>query len=1087
MLRKRKFWKRFIIGLVVLPIILFGISIAVLYWKQDQLVQKVLDTFNQDFVGEIEIKGSHISPFSNFPHITVDLEGLTVWEGKHKHDISPIVQVEDAYVGFNFWSILNGEFDIDFIRVENGELDLIFHCDGSLNVQNALSSPEDIKVEDIAEEFHLHLKSIKAKNLDVHKFDERTGIDVETFLKEAEASFKTSNGHIGVEFESDLIVNVIDNGDTTVVKHKHLSMDTHLDLDEESGILTVNPSEMTLEHGDFKINGTIALKDSMNMDLNIHGVKPNFDLFIAFAPEELIPTLELYDNAGEIYFDANIKGKAASGIPAVEVDFGCDKAFLKNNSTDKEVTEMHFEGHFRNTLNPKHDLSAMEFALRNIHAVPESGFFDGNILVSNFESPDIDMDVRSDFSLDFLFKFLNLKDLSDLKGKVVLSLRFHDIIDLSNPQLSIQSFNEAYRGNLLIKDLSFKKNAFHLPIDKVNAKMVMDGHQATIEYFDVQVGKSDIHVKGSIDDLPGILHHTDSLVNCQLDIRSKLIDLAELTAKIGSIDTTKKSKPFDEQLQNLSMKLAFKSTARAFTESKYLPEGEFFVKDLYAKLKHYPHTLHDFNADIFIDESDLRVVDFSGVLDTSDFHFYGKLHDYGFWFSDSLVGDTRVDYDLVSDHMRLEDLFVYKNENHIPKDYRHEELSELKIHGIAYLHFNHQFKSADMRLTQLDAKMKVHPLKFKNFKGQIHYEDQHIQIDTLFGQIGKSSFTMDLNYYIGEDENIRKRDNHLGLHAARLDLDELMNYTPAPSDAPTNHEDVFNIYDLPFSPMTIDIDVKHLNYHKYLIHNLVTELKTTRDHHINIGKLELDAAGGHWDITGSFDGRDRNRIFLDPTIKVKNVNLDKLLLKFDNFGQDHLVSENLHGNLSGKITGHIHFHPDLVPKIDDSELHMDIEVLKGRLANYAPLLAMSEYFGDKNLNSVAFDSLENRLDLKNGVLSIPNMTLNTSLGHMDLSGQQGIGGDYDMEYYVRVPMKMVTSIAKKKLFGRKNAKEAEEAADSAAEEDEVIFKDNTKKTRYLGLKITGNADDYKVGLGKDKRNKKKKKKRDEKKEEGENS
>ena len=72
-------------------------------------------------------------------------------------------------------------------------------------------------------------------------------------------------------------------------------------------------------------------------------------------------------------------------------------------------------------------------------------------------------------------------------------------------------------------------------------------------------------------------------------------------------------------------------------------------------------------------------------------------------------------------------------------------------------------------------------------------------------------------------------------------------------------------------------------------------------------------------------------------------------------------------------------------------------------------------------------------------------------------------------------MKMVTSVAKQKLFGKKNEKEAEDAAEAETEEDAIIYKDETKKTRYLNIKITGNADDYKFALGKDKSGKKKEK------------
>ncbi|MEM7037193.1 MAG: AsmA-like C-terminal region-containing protein [Bacteroidota bacterium] len=725
--------------------------------------------------------------------------------------------------------------------------------------------------------------------------------------------------------------------------------------------------------------------------------------------------------------------------------------------------------------------SRLGFSLKDFHAVPEAGYFDGDIIVKNFEAPEIDVELNSDFFLDFLARFLELNDLRDLSGQVLLKMKFHDIIDLANPQNAIEKLNEAYYSQLIVNNLSFKPEG--LPdIKKVNAKVTMDGHKADIDYIDIAIGKSDIHIDGSVSDLPAILHHTDDPVDCRMNISSKYIDISEFTGDPSAPDSSAARKGFDEQIANMRMKLDFKSSAKAFTESKHLPIGEFFIDDFYAKLTHYPHTFHDFHADVFVEEDDFRIIDFSGMIDKSDFHFHGKLHDYAFWFKDSLKGDTRIEYDLTSDHMRLEDLFSYKGENYVPEDYRHEELSELKIHGIADLHFRNDFHSADLRLTQWDAKMKIHPLKFRNFKGRIHYEDEHIQIDTLFGQVGRTAFTMDLNYYLGEDEAIRKRDNHLGFHASRLDMDELMNYNPGPPSAgseaaPVDHEAGFNIYDLPFTPMTFDVDIRDLNYHKYLIKNFVTKLRTERDHHIRIDRLELDAAGGHWDIVGSFDGRDRNKIFLDPTIKITNVNLDKLLFKFDNFGQDHLVSENLHGDLSGTITGHIHVHPDLVPKLDDSEIHLDVEVLNGRLENYGPIMAMAEFFGDKNLAAVRFDSLRNQIDIKGGYINIPNMTLNTTLGHMDFSGSQKMGGSMDMEYYIRVPLKMVTGIAKQKLFGKKNKKEAEDAADAASEEDEIVYKDNNKKTRYLSINIKGDMDNYKFGLGKDKRNKKKRKRR----------
>ena len=107
-------------------------------------------------------------------------------------------------------------------------------------------------------------------------------------------------------------------------------------------------------------------------------------------------------------------------------------------------------------------------------------------------------------------------------------------------------------------------------------------------------------------------------------------------------------------------------SARNLTESPNLPVGEFYIDDLYAKMKHYPHKLHDFHADVIIKENDFNVVDFTGQIDKSDFHFSGGLQNYNMWFDEKLNGDTRIDFDLTSNMLKLEDLFVYKGENVVP-------------------------------------------------------------------------------------------------------------------------------------------------------------------------------------------------------------------------------------------------------------------------------------------------------------------------------------------------------------------------------------------------------------------------------------
>ncbi len=1054
-LKRKKFWKRFFLYLFIVPVFLFSILVGIVYWQQDAIVQRLLGSMNEDFKGSIEIKDSHVSLFANFPYISIDLEGVVIYEDKTK-STKKIVDVKDIYLGFDIWTIISGKMEIKKIKISDGTLNLVQHKDGVFNIVKALETEKE--VEDPNEEFHLDLKEIELVNVDVFKYNEASDLIVESFIDYADARFKTSPDHVYASLNSKFLLNVISGKDTTVIKHKHFDVNTELDFITKEQKMTLLPSVVKLEGAEFNMKGEIDFLNEVFVDFTFSGHKPNFDLFIAMAPEELIPVLKKYDNKGRIFFDARMIGKTANGHkPFIKADFGCEDAYFNNFSVHKKLDDLNFKGYFTNGV--KRDITTMEFNIENFSAKPEAGKFSGKLNIKNFASPEIQMQIDSDFELEFLAKFLNLRDLENLRGKVHLSMNFNDIIDFEHPERSISKLNESYFTELKIERLSFNSPDLPAPIKKIDLHAVLNGHEAKINYGNFKIGKSDISINGTVSDLPALLHHTNITVVTDLVIKSKYLDLFELT---GSDSLTS----FDEQISNLSLNLKFKSSAKQMTESPNLPVGEFFIENLFAKLKHYPHTLHDFHADVFIDKEDFRVVDFKGMIDRTDFLFSGKLSHYDLWFAEHPAGDTRIDFNLVSELLQLEDIFAYQGANYVPEDYRHEEIKGLKLHGITELHFKDGLKSIDLNLDRFDGKMKVHPLKFENFNGRVHYESEHLVVENFSGKMGKSDFKTTLHYYLGDDETVRKRDNHFEITSTRLDFDELFNYEPVPTTATAvaNHDAGFNIYTLPFTNMTYDINIGHLNYHRYLLHEIAAKMRTTKNHYIHFDKLHLQAAGGTFDGKGYFNGSNPDKIYFSPDLNVKNVDLDKLLFKFENFGQDHIVSENLHGKFSGHITGKIHMHNDLVPKIDDSEIHMDINVLNGRLENFVMFDYMADYFQDKNLKKVYFDTLVNHIDLTNGVLNIPNMSINSSIGFLQISGKQDM--NLNMDYHVKIPWKMITEAASSKLFGKKSEEVDPEQIDA------IQYADAEKKIRYLNVRITGTPETYKISVGKKKKQKK---------------
>lgn len=1055
--------KKWILGLLLVPVFLFAAVSIVVYFQQDNIVQNQLSAVNQTFKGKIEVGDSHLALFQNFPYLSLKIDDVRILEDKT--DTSTVIlDVADIYVGFNILDIIAGDYDIQSIIVEDGFFDVVLHTDGTTNIQNALATGAESEASGAP--LNIHLKKIELRNLEFHQREEATQLDIATTIEYAKGGFETSNDQIASHIDTEFILDIIENGDTTYFSKKHFELHTDLTFNQATGLISFEPSGITMEHGDFELVGSIDTKNDMTLDLAVKGTKPSFDMFIAFAPTEIIPVLERYENAGKIYFNALVKGATTNGKqPFIEANFGASEAFLENTMVDKRINDMGFSGYFTNGAN--RDLTTMEFSMKDISARVEKGQFVGALSVKNFEVPDIEMELDANFDLPFWADFLNLDEIRDIKGRVEMHMKFHDIIDLDNPAKALEELNQAYYAELIVEDFSLQSSDLPAPINDLNIHLEMNGKKAEMDLFSLVLGNSDLSITGFLSDLPAIVHHTTTPVRAHLEIESDLLDFIELT-KFNAEDST----GFNEQIKNLKLAFSFDALGNAFTEYKYLPKGEFFIDDLYADLQNYPHTLHDFHADVFIKDKDLKIVDFTGNIDSTDFHFNGVIQDYSFWMQEQLNGAVHMDVTLKSDLFRLNDLFTYGGENYVPKDYRHEQVENLELHfdaGIVY--DSSQLSSVELQLDKWAGKMHLHPMHFEDFSGNFKLEDEHLMVKGFHGKLGKTIFDIDMNYFLGEDVSKRKRDDLFTLASNYIDYDELFNFQLKDPGAPTDtltekttanvaaHAEAFNIFEIPFTDMRFNVAVGHFIYHRYDLQNIKAEMRTTNNHFIYLDTLSLDAAGGNIAMNGYFNGSDPKHIYLKPKMKVTNIDLDQLLFKFENFGQDELVSDNLHGKLTADIWGNIRVYPDLIPDLDQSEIHLDAVILNGSLQDYEPMLLLSDYFGDKDITNIRFDTIQNHMDLTQGLLSIPNMTIESTLGHLEMSGTQDMNDN--INYFIRIPWSLVKEASKNKLFGAKK--------DDPSAEDEIIEVDPNEKIRYLNINMVGTIDDYDIKMRKPKR------------------
>lgn len=1059
---KRPLWKRILrlfMWVLIIPVLLIVALIGIVFVKQEALVQRGLDMANENFKGRLTIKNSKISPFHDFPNISIDLKDVRIYETKTDTS-NPVVVINHLFIDFDAKKALQGKYKVNNIEANGGKIRVVEDSTGNYNITKAFEALDTTTASVDTSVFKLSLKKIKLKNITISHRNEVSGLKISGKFKEMNASFRMGTRGMKTSVEGKFAMTVINGKDTTFVRNKNFDVNISVRYSKKYNMLVVNKSVIKLEDVPFGAEGRVFMKDKVYMDMKFNGERSDFNLLFAFLPPDLAQYMNRYKSTGLLYFDAAVKGIVAEGIqPQISADFGCKNGYFKNSNYNRKLENLAFTGYFTNGA--KRDITTFEVGLLDMYALPEEGDVQGSIVVRNFADPTVNMDVTTDFDLQYLAQFLQLEELNDLSGQVSLKVHYDELVDIAMPKTSFAKLKQGVDSELKIRNLTFKAPGYPHLIKDLNLSAEMKNKQVNLEYCTASVGGSDISVKGFISNLPEILHKTDVPVRMAVNISSKNLDVKELT----TFDSLK-MKPVDEQITGLFLNMSMRTSAKKLTDTMYkIPAGTFTIHNLNAKLKHYKHAFKDFKAQVHIDTSMITLDSLVGMIDKSDVNLSGTFRNYRMWFNKETKGTSLVTYKVLSKGIRLRNLLNYGGNNYMPEDLKREKIKELYLEGDAKITYDQGFKAAEMNITKAEGKLRIHPLKLTDVSGTIKYSDQRLRVRKLKGKLGENDFSISMAYFFGNPAEAPKI-NRFTLRSKHFNLNEIITLNERKKRKrdslivvqPEQHDSVFNVFSLPFSNMKIKLEIGEFIYNKIVIKDIKARMRLQSNHVLCIDTFDLDMADGHIDFKGCFDGSNKEKIFFKPDIAFTGVDLTKLFLKFDNFGQEYIVADNISGKFTGKLTGKIRMHADLVPIIERSRIKLESTIINGSLNNYGPMSLLADYFKDKNLKMIRFDTLINTFTLKKGVINIPNMQINSSLGFIEFSGTQALTSD--MDYHVKVPMKMVTDVGFKYLFGKKK-----EEVDST-QVDEIIVRDEKKKLKFLNLHITGNSEDFKISLKK---------------------
>ncbi len=1067
--RLRKIIFRFLILPLTILILLVFAATAVLYYQQQRLVKIAVSELNKQLPGELIVGGSNISVFQNYPYISIAVKNVRFFAGKDTTD-KTIFEAEKIYVGFNLTDILNQQYHAKVILLKNGCIDIV-KDHGRLNLMDALRFNQDTATIDTTKALDLVLKKLVLKNMDISFLDKQSLEQVHSHIDRIQSSFRSDSLQLDADLQGNILVDYLWPGDSSLLRHKHLETEIKLSYNKAKGMLALQQGKLKLEDAMFNITGTADLLHDNLVDLKFSGDKTDFRQLFAFAPENLARELKHFKYDGHLDFTGTVKGKLQNGkIPRIDISFSCKNGWLHNTDSKRKLDSLAFKGYYTNGA--RQSLQTSELRLLDFNARPDKGIFKGNLVLRDFTNPKISMRVNSELELEFIGGFLGIKDLQRITGHISLKMDFKELVDISLPEQTIDKLTGGIQSELTVTNLSFRIPSYPYIIEHLDAHANMKNGFVKLDTLSFRAGQSDFHMNGSLSNLPAIFHKQQEPITLTVNAGSNKIVLKELFA----FDSARSAKA-KEEINGFNIGLSLETSVNELLHPNPLPRGKFTIDHLSIAFKKYPHVFHDFGAELTISDTSLRLHNFNGRVDSSDLRLSGRVNNYALWFDKVKKGKTMIAFDLKSQRLALYELLGRRSRKYVPKEYVHEIFNNVWLRSKVELKYDSVFKFANIKIANVSGELTSHPYRLDSIHGNIKFNTGNfVKIDTLQGKIGNTDFNISMRLYTGKDTAKSRKENYLQFSSRFLDVNQLTNYVMTAADEMDNppvdstnvaatasgasHENGFNIFSIPFINFNASVDIGRIKYRHLGLKNFSTKLRMTANQQLYLDTFAIELAGGKIGARAHLNGSDPNKIYLKSRIRVEDVNLEKMMLKLDYLGQDYVINKNIKGRLTGQVKCYVQIHPDFTPIMDQSEAQIDVNIYDGELDNFMPIQAMSSYFSDKNLNMVRFDTLRNKLSFKNNVLSIPSMNINSSLGFLEISGNQAM--DKHMEYYLRIPLKMVTQVAFKKLFGKKQEEVNPDQIDA------IQYRDKDKKIHFINLKITGTPDDYKMGLGKSK-------------------
>ncbi len=309
------------------------------------------------------------------------------------------------------------------------------------------------------------------------------------------------------------------------------------------------------------------------------------------------------------------------------------------------------------------------------------------------------------------------------------------------------------------------------------------------------------------------------------------------------------------------------------------------------------------------------------------------------------------------------------------------------------------------------------PYQFRltNGKGRLLFRDQDLIIDPLLMQVGTSRVKIKgiaKNLVALLDRNAENVGLDLSLSTPRLELEDVVALAGQSQTSKVKSKGN-SVFGATFSRVDnllkegtihVGLEADNISYKKFTGAHAKADL-IFDDHQIKLSRLTVEQGAGSMQLKAVLNRQGQrgvNPLALDAHLE--GVDLPKIFIAFNDFGQDAITAKNLKGTLTADIivNGALTDKVKVAPKSLKGTVNFTIR--NGQLIDFAPIAQIHQKaLKNRDLSEIRFTELKNELDVDSTTLTIHRMEINSTAFTLFAEGTYDMKTGTDMS--LQIPLR----------------------------------------------------------------------------------